>query len=296
MAILTKWKKKDSRNSVQPPSAKSSTDQFPSSPLSHPSSGSSAADATAQHSPQTTQPATFNNQANARQSQIQGPPPASPQIPTNPAATAAAVAASQKSPNIQRKSSNGGFNSQIPVPQQHPPQHPQQQQQYQQQQQQQPQQHPPQAGLGFRSVSNGSSSSSVYTNGISSPPASANSKMSGQMLPPPQQQLQQLRYNGPNGLTSPTNPPSQQGQPMQQRRGAPPQQNPNMPQYPWSQKSISNASPFPRYGHAANYIAARDGEVFVMGGLKGSNVFGDLWVIETGKFPLTAFFGFVQIF
>lgn len=58
--------------------------------------------------------------------------------------------------------------------------------------------------------------------------------------------------------------------------------NTNIPQYPWSQKSISNASPFPRYGHAANCIAARDGEVFVMGGLKGSNVFGDLWVIETG--------------
>lgn len=54
-------------------------------------------------------------------------------------------------------------------------------------------------------------------------------------------------------------------------------------QYPWSQSLISNASPFPRYGHSANAIAARDGEVFVMGGLKGSNVFGDLWVIETGK-------------
>lgn len=54
-------------------------------------------------------------------------------------------------------------------------------------------------------------------------------------------------------------------------------------QYPWSQHFISNASPFPRYGHASNCIAARDGEVFVMGGLKGSNVFGDLWVIETGR-------------
>lgn len=60
-------------------------------------------------------------------------------------------------------------------------------------------------------------------------------------------------------------------------------QNQTVPQYPWSRHTISNATPFPRYGHAANYIAARDGEVFVMGGLKGSNVFGDLWVIETGK-------------
>ncbi|ODQ65979.1 hypothetical protein NADFUDRAFT_82875, partial [Nadsonia fulvescens var. elongata DSM 6958] len=52
-------------------------------------------------------------------------------------------------------------------------------------------------------------------------------------------------------------------------------------QYPWSESQIKNLSPFPRYGHAANYIAARDGEIFVMGGLKGNNVFGDLWVIET---------------
>jgi hypothetical protein len=53
-------------------------------------------------------------------------------------------------------------------------------------------------------------------------------------------------------------------------------------QYPWSQKSIQNDTPFPRYGHAANHVAARDGEIFVMGGLKGSDVFGDLWIIETG--------------
>ena len=59
-------------------------------------------------------------------------------------------------------------------------------------------------------------------------------------------------------------------------------------QYPWSQKSIQNDTPFPRYGHAANHIAARDGEIFVMGGLKGSDVFGDLWIIESGiyHFPL----------
>jgi hypothetical protein len=53
-------------------------------------------------------------------------------------------------------------------------------------------------------------------------------------------------------------------------------------QYPWAKLQIARDTPFPRYGHAANHIAAR-GEVFVMGGLKGQNVFGDLWVIETGK-------------
>ncbi|VBB88375.1 Conserved hypothetical protein [Yarrowia lipolytica] len=53
------------------------------------------------------------------------------------------------------------------------------------------------------------------------------------------------------------------------------------PNHPWTKVPITNASPFPRYGHASNYVAARDGEIFVMGGLKGADVFGDLWVIET---------------
>ncbi|KAF5093333.1 hypothetical protein D0Z00_004116 [Geotrichum galactomycetum] len=139
------------------------------------------------------------------------------------------------------------------------------------------------------------------------------------MIPPPQQQLQQLQQprfsNNPSGGPQLQQPqqqhpqqqqqqqqqqqpqqhqqqqPQQQQQPPQQQQPQPPPQqrrlpftqhnNPNMPQYPWSERTISNASPFPRYGHAANYIAAREGEVFVMGGLKGSNVFGDLWVIET---------------
>uniref|UniRef100_A0A060T8I2 ARAD1C37268p n=1 Tax=Blastobotrys adeninivorans TaxID=409370 RepID=A0A060T8I2_BLAAD len=61
----------------------------------------------------------------------------------------------------------------------------------------------------------------------------------------------------------------------------PHQKHPQPAQYPWSQSTISNASPFPRYGHAANPVAARDGEIYVMGGLKGSHVFGDLWVIES---------------
>lgn len=70
-------------------------------------------------------------------------------------------------------------------------------------------------------------------------------------------------------------------QQLQQPAAMRPPQTSQPSQYPWSKHYISNASPFPRYGHAANCIAARDGEVFVMGGLKGSNVFGDLWVIES---------------
>lgn len=84
----------------------------------------------------------------------------------------------------------------------------------------------------------------------------------------------------PGGPQAVKSPPSQQQQQQQQQH-----YNKNLhSQFPWSQVAISNASPFPRYGHAANPVAARDGEVFVMGGLKGSNVFGDLWVIDSGKF------------
>lgn len=96
---------------------------------------------------------------------------------------------------------------------------------------------------------------------------------------------------GPNnGVTSP--PPGPQSPPPPRRAPFTQHYTPNAPQYPWSQSSISNASPFPRYGHAANSIAARDGEVFVMGGLKGSNVFGDLWVIESGKLTISFHFLF----
>lgn len=89
------------------------------------------------------------------------------------------------------------------------------------------------------------------------------------------------------GTSSPKNPSrsasqnAANSQQLQQPTAMRPPQTSQPSQYPWSKHYISNASPFPRYGHAANYIAARDGEVFVMGGLKGSNVFGDLWVIES---------------
>lgn len=297
MAILPKWTKKSTRNSVvqSGPTPKSSQDQLPSiSPRSHrtvsasstgteePASASQQPSQQPQQQPQQSQQPQSQQQPQQqqplspgalRQSQSYIP---SPQLPGKPG---------QKPPtqgNMQRKISNGGaFNSRIPVLQQ------------------QPQASPNQAVVNMRSPSGGSTSSSVYTNGISSPPASSNSNMSANMPPPPQQQqLQQLRYNGsqnggpmsPMSPMSPNGPGPQQqgGAQLQQRRGAPPPSgnNPNIPQYPWSQRSVSNASPFPRYGHAANYIAARDGEVFVMGGLKGANVFGDLWVIETGRFQL----------
>lgn len=93
----------------------------------------------------------------------------------------------------------------------------------------------------------------------------------------------------PGGPPGHKSPPPQAGVPPGYKGNFPPQQqqqhyNKNLhSQFPWSQVAISNASPFPRYGHAANPVAARDGEVFVMGGLKGSNVFGDLWVIDSGK-------------
>lgn len=144
---------------------------------------------------------------------------------------------------------------------------------------------PSQATQGHpRSVSG---ASSTNTNSLTSPPGSRNTSISNPPIQSP-----------PNHGPQVNGPPQVQSPPMQQRTVPFTQHhNPNIPQYPWSQKSISNASPFPRYGHAANYIAARDGEVFVMGGLKGSNVFGDLWVIETGRcFDLIIFINHLFFF
>lgn len=125
---------------------------------------------------------------------------------------------------------------------------------------------------------------------------------SQQQQPAPQQQQptqqQQQPIQQQQQPTQSSQQPSQLSQPsqqpkypfphhqQQQQSSQPQPQQSQQPQYPWSQCTVSNVSPFPRYGHAANHIAARDGEVFVMGGLKGSNVFGDLWVIETGMFLL----------
>lgn len=114
------------------------------------------------------------------------------------------------------------------------------------------------------------------------------------------------QYRASSGGPPPGAPPGHKSPPPQ--AGVPPGYKGNYPlqqqqqqhysknlhsQFPWSQVAISNASPFPRYGHAANPVAARDGEVFVMGGLKGSNVFGDLWVIDSGKFCLNTNVGWV---
>lgn len=283
MAILTIFKnKKDTRNSVQAPSSKKSSDQLSHSPLSQLSSTSSMSSAAAtQQSPQTT----FNSNSSNLHSRA-------PSSGATPAAGAPATI-SEKSisgpplqQQMQKKASNPSMNHSQPQQGPHSPQP--------FQPQGPPNQKPHQGMPG--NARTPSDSNTNYPTGISSPPTGqAGPKMGN--IPPSQHQLQQLQaqprsggpnmtnnissLNDPNG-SSRLNQGLQSPAMFQQRRPPFTQVNTNMPQYPWSQKSISNASPFPRYGHAANYIAARDGEVFVMGGLKGSNVFGDLWVIETG--------------
>lgn len=258
MAIL-KWKnKKDTRNSVQGPSSQKSVDQLSSAVSSSPNNTTTlpASNTTSPTSPSSSKKS--SNDKGYRQSLIP--------TPVNNATLA------EHTQKLQSKTSASGLNSQLSPPNV---------QQQSQQQQQQPQKHQqkssnPQLHSGMRSPSGTSTVSSIYTNGISSPPPGGlgSNPMQNPMVPP-----QQPRFNNNAGGG-----PQSQQQPQQRRLPFTQHNNPNMPQYPWSERTISNASPFPRYGHAANYIAAREGEVFVMGGLKGSNVFGDLWVIETGKY------------
>ncbi|KAG7194711.1 Negative regulator of mitotic exit [Scheffersomyces spartinae] len=83
--------------------------------------------------------------------------------------------------------------------------------------------------------------------------------------PPPEQQLQQ-QLPEPFGI-------------QQAYQAQPP--NPNSC---WERYKLFN-SPFPRYRHAASSIASEKGEVFVMGGLKKGEVFGDTWKIVPQEDP-----------
>ncbi|KAH8760213.1 hypothetical protein BGZ57DRAFT_736459, partial [Hyaloscypha finlandica] len=56
---------------------------------------------------------------------------------------------------------------------------------------------------------------------------------------------------------------------------------------PWSQQELRYTtelpSPFPRYGAAANPIATKEGDIYLMGGLiDRSTIKGDLWLVEAG--------------
>lgn len=58
--------------------------------------------------------------------------------------------------------------------------------------------------------------------------------------------------------------------------------------YPWSRRQLAFDSlhppPFPRYGAAVNSAAAKDGSIYIMGGLiNGSTVKGDLWTVEASS-------------
>src|SRR5437762_9101513 len=53
---------------------------------------------------------------------------------------------------------------------------------------------------------------------------------------------------------------------------------------PWSMRKFRNANPFPRFGHAANVSAGREGEIYIFGGLVKERRKNDLFDIDSGKF------------
>lgn len=68
----------------------------------------------------------------------------------------------------------------------------------------------------------------------------------------------------------------QYGQPIQP--SGPPPQRGNF-KSPWTRSKLL-ISPFPRYRHAASSYANEKGEVFVMGGLHNTSVYGDTWILK----------------
>ena len=51
---------------------------------------------------------------------------------------------------------------------------------------------------------------------------------------------------------------------------------------PWSMRKFRNANPFPRFGHAANVSAGKEGEIYVFGGLVKEKRKNDLFVVDSG--------------
>jgi len=51
---------------------------------------------------------------------------------------------------------------------------------------------------------------------------------------------------------------------------------------PWSMRKFRNANPFPRFSHAANVSAGKEGEIYVFGGLVKDKRKNDLFVIDSG--------------
>lgn len=91
----------------------------------------------------------------------------------------------------------------------------------------------------------------------------------------PQRQTQQQPQYGYSSPQSINGPPPRFQQPQQQQRQSPVKQQAT----PWSRSKLL-ISPFPRYRHAASQYSNDKGEVFVMGGLHNTSVYGDTWIIK----------------
>ena len=48
---------------------------------------------------------------------------------------------------------------------------------------------------------------------------------------------------------------------------------------PWKKIKLYN-SPFPRFGHTVSSFTSNSGDIYLMGGLSGNNVYGDIWILE----------------
>ena len=108
---------------------------------------------------------------------------------------------------------------------------------------------------------------------VSSSPATIAAAANGLGLNP-QQQQQQAKVA--NGLNSPPDSPSTIT--GVRSSGGTSGTTPS----PWSMRKFRNANPFPRFAHAANVSAGKEGEIYVFGGLVKEKRKNDLFVIDSG--------------
>ncbi|ODV83971.1 hypothetical protein CANARDRAFT_8965 [[Candida] arabinofermentans NRRL YB-2248] len=97
--------------------------------------------------------------------------------------------------------------------------------------------------------------------------------------PPPNSNPQSNSRSASNSSNTPTsNPQIHDGKTVV----TPSQQQQRQLSTPWKKKRLYN-SPFPRFSHAASSTTSETGAIFLMGGLCGTNVFGDMWIVEPAK-------------
>ena len=124
---------------------------------------------------------------------------------------------------------------------------------------------------------------SPVINTAPAPPSTLASAQNGSLPSPVTSSHSYNSNKTANGITS-TSPPSSPSTATGSKTSG--SANGTATPFPWSMRKFRNANPFPRFGHAANALAGKEGEVYIFGGLVKEKRKNDLFVIDSGMMSL----------